>query len=220
MGSALGPRISPTVLGSAKVSISLSYPPCSRRPADLLLAVTKIKKELITKAKVKKQYAKVKAEHQKQATAPPPTTAEDQPDQDNDGPAPAPVAIHPERQAMLDSSSRPRSNAQQQATDDPDAGPTAPQPPGQEGRPRRTRKQRPDYYNKELAAADKAKQKAEEREAEFTRRQEERQRAIADRERYRKAMAKAKEPGRDGKRKVGREGKLLLDRVKKMVGES
>ncbi len=189
--------------------------------ADLLLAVTKIKKELITKAKVKKQYAKIKAEHQKQAAAPS-ATPEDHPDQDNDEPGPAPVAIHPERQAMLDSSSRPGSNPQQQATDGLDTDPTAPQPQGQgqEGRPRRPRKQRPDYYNKELAAAEKAKKKAEEREAEFTRRQEERQRAIADRERYRKAMAKAKEPGRDGKRKVGRESKLLLDRVKKMMGES
>ncbi len=219
MGSALGPRTSLTVLGSAKVSISVVTLLAQSSWTDLLVAVTKIKKELITKAKVKKQYAKIKAEHQKQATAPS-TTAEHHPDPDNDESAPAPVAIHPERQAMLDSSSRPRSSPQQQATDAPDGDPTAPQPQGQEGRPRRPRKQRPDYYNKELAAAEKAKKKAEEREAEFTRRQEERQRAIADRERYRKAMAKAKEPGRDGKRKVGRESKLLLDRVKKMMGES
>jgi hypothetical protein len=177
--------------------------------------VTKIKKDLITKAKVKKQYAKIKAEHQ--ATAPPTTQPHPEQGDDNDAaaqhqdnaapaPAPAPVEIHPERQAMLD---------------DPDAetNPTSPRPP-RERRERRPRKQRPDYYNKELAAAEQAKKKAEERAAEFARHQQERERAIAERERYRKAMAKAKEPGRDGKRKVGRESKLLLDRVKKMMGES
>ena len=187
----------------------------------MLLLVTKIKKDLITKAKVKKQYAKIKAEHEKQ-TAAPPSTVEDRPSQNDEDTAPAPVAIHPERQAMLDSSSRPRPNPQQ-ATDGPD-GESNTDPAStrqqQERRPRRPRKQRPDYYNKELATAEEAKKKAEEREAEFARRQQERERAIADRDRYRKAMAKAKEPGRDGKRKVGRESKLLLDRVKKMMGDS
>lgn len=179
-----------------------------------MLAVTKIKKDLITKAKVKKQYAKIKAEHQ--ATAPPPTL-QPHPEQGDDEatpssaptPAAAPVALHPERQAMLDAPN---------AETDP-ANPTSPRPQ-RERRERRPRKQRPDYYNKELAAAEQAKKKAEERAAEFARRQQERERAIAERERYRKAMAKAKEPGRDGKRKVGRESKLLLERVKKMMGES
>lgn len=123
---------------------------------------------------------------------------------------------------MLDSSSRHKPNTQPtadgaDADNDAAASPTSPHP---ERRQRRPRKQRPDYYTKELAAADQAKQKAEERAAEFARRQQEREKAIADRERYRKAMAKAKEPGRDGKRKVGREGRLLLDRVKKMMGDA
>ncbi|KAK3906876.1 hypothetical protein C8A05DRAFT_11364 [Staphylotrichum tortipilum] len=186
--------------------------------------VTKIKKDLITKAKVKKQYAKIKAEHQKHVTAPPSTEGPEAADSHHDDePQAAPVAIHPERQAMLDSSSiRPKPN-NTTTTDGPDAdhdaatGPTSPQ---HERRQRRPRKQRPDYYNKQLATAEETKKKADERAAEFARRQKEREKAIADRERYRKAMAKAKEPGRDGKRKVGREGKLLLDRVKKMMGET
>ncbi|KAL2129148.1 hypothetical protein VTI74DRAFT_8168 [Chaetomium olivicolor] len=186
--------------------------------------VTKIKKDLITKAKVKKQYAKIKAEHQKKAAAAPQapaippddeTATATQPTQEetNAQPAPAP-AIHPERQAMLDSSSRLNPEVRQ----NPDDANQQDQP-SQERRPRRPRNQRPDYFNKELAEAEKAKKAAEERAAEFARREQERQQRIAERERYRRAMAKAKAPGRDGKRKLGRESKLLLDKVKKMMEE-
>jgi hypothetical protein len=210
--------------------------------------VTKIKKDLITKAKVKKQYAKVKAEHQKQATATPSATHDTNADptdpQNDDESATAPAQIHPERQAMLDapSSSRPpRPNPnpnprrQQPSTDASteadDANTTAadlehhnpttehePQPykPQQQKRPRKQNK--PDYYTKELATAERVKKQAEERAAEFARRDQERQSRIAERERYRKAMAKAKTPGRDGKPKVGRESKLLLERVMRIVG--
>lgn len=196
--------------------------------------MTKIKKELITKAKVKKQYAKIKAEHKKQAEAEP-TIAEA-------------AQIHPERQAMLDSSARPH-RRRPQATDDAAPTPaseteTNPAVPEQEQeqdqdqqhqhqyqqeperqkkrrnepRERRPRQQRPDYFRKELAAAELARQQAEARAAETARREEERRRRVDERERYRKAMAKAKAPGRDGKRKIGRESTVLLDRVRKLMG--
>lgn len=197
--------------------------------------MTKIKKDLITKAKVKKQYAKVKAEHQKHAPPPPAipeettssftTTANPTQQETTDQPDPA-TGIHPSRQAMLDTSSRPRPPQQQpdnttaQSAEGDDH--QSQQNPPNDHRQRRSRNQqrRPDYYTKELAHADKAKKAAEERAAEFARRDQERQTRIAERERYRKAMDKAKTPGRDGKVKVGRESKLLLERVQRMMGGS
>lgn len=181
--------------------------------------VTKIKKNLITKAKVKKQYAKVKAEfqqHQQYIPAIPvpaeelePTSAINPPPQDVGNGKGEPgqdhnPQIHPDRQAMLDT--------------DPNPNPSTDAQPGP---PReRRRRNRPDYFAKELAAAERAKAAAEARAAEAQRREEEKKRRIAERERYRKAMAKAKAPGRDGKRKLGRESGILLDRVKRIVGES
>ncbi|KAL2200590.1 hypothetical protein P885DRAFT_74422 [Corynascus similis CBS 632.67] len=200
--------------------------------------VTKIKKDLITKAKVKKQYAKIKAQHQQQATAfpiPEQTTTQsaDQiaahTNQEKDGEfksEPGPPQIHPERQAMLDSSTSSRIPATASKDDHKDNHKEEGEEPSPSqsaaGPQKRPRKQhhRPDYYTKELAAAERAKKKAEERRAEMARREEERRRRIAERERYRRAMAKAKTPGRDGKVKIGRESKLLLERVQKVMGES
>ncbi|EAQ88001.1 hypothetical protein CHGG_04620 [Chaetomium globosum CBS 148.51] len=205
--------------------------------------VTKIKKDLITKAKVKKQYAKIKAEHQKQASAPTPedhtkNNAEPtiHPDQEGeDSTEPAPAQIHPERQAMLDAPSslskppaqrqqRQRQQQQHQPTDETEADPAQPHSQtDQPDNPRQKRKHRhhkPDYYTKELATAERAKQAAAERAAEAARREQERQRRVADRERYRRAMAKAKTPGRDGRVKIGRESRLLLERVQRVVGKS
>ncbi|KAK4235860.1 hypothetical protein C8A03DRAFT_17443 [Achaetomium macrosporum] len=201
--------------------------------------VTKIKKELITKAKVKKQYAKIKAEYQKQATSTTQTMIEDntkevdgdsapihpeEQQQNQAFPTPAPAQIHPDRQAMLDSSSRPpnsdnKQSQEQQQRQQASGEDTADPRPERGGQQKRPRKQRPSYFARELAAAERAKKQAEERAAELARREQERQQRIAERERYRKMMAKAKAPGRDGKRKIGRESKVLLERVKKIMGE-
>ncbi|KAK0641528.1 hypothetical protein B0T16DRAFT_431277 [Cercophora newfieldiana] len=177
--------------------------------------VTKIKKNLIVKAKVKKQYAKVKAELALQNPTPLPipadelesTTAQNinPPETTTTKPNPnPPAAIHPARQALLDSEEQPEPEPQ-----------PSPRPP----RERKPRPKKPDYFAKQLAAAEAAKAAAEARAAEIARRHAEREKAIADRERFRKQMAKAKTPGRDGKRKLGRESGLLLDKVKRIVGE-
>ncbi|AEO66798.1 99fb88df-19d3-4bef-9321-002f70935c46 [Thermothielavioides terrestris] len=206
--------------------------------------VAKIKKELITKAKVKKQYAKIKAEHQKQQAATPSKPTEDQNQsgalESGRSPAstPAPAQIHPERQAMLESFSSSKQQPPAARSSFSETNPTTPQkepqqqdqqqdqdqdhqqpPRGGQQQQQHRRRQRPDYFRKELAAAERARQQAEARAAEAARREEERQRRRAERERYRRAMAKAKTPGRDGKPKLGRESKLLLERVRKMMGE-
>ncbi|GJC77956.1 hypothetical protein ColLi_00794 [Colletotrichum liriopes] len=85
-------------------------------------------------------------------------------------------------------------------------------------KPRRPRK--PGYYEKQLAHAEQKRAEAEARRAEIQRRREERERKTADRERYRRAMAKARKGGEDGQRRLGRESALLLEKVRRMVGDS
>ncbi|KAK2033692.1 hypothetical protein LX32DRAFT_60162 [Colletotrichum zoysiae] len=85
-------------------------------------------------------------------------------------------------------------------------------------KPRRPRK--PGYYEKQLAHAEQKRAEAEARRAEIQRRREERERKTTDRERYRRAMAKARKGGQDGQRRLGRESALLLEKVKRIVGDS
>ena len=73
-------------------------------------------------------------------------------------------------------------------------------------------------YFKEIAHAEKQKAVVEARSAELDKRDKERKQRIAERERHRKAMAKAKSGGLNGQRKLGRESKVLLEKVKKLVG--
>ncbi|KAK3400133.1 hypothetical protein B0T20DRAFT_177779 [Sordaria brevicollis] len=245
--------------------------------------VTKIKKELITKAKVKKQYAKIKAQKEAEAAAAPSvpvgpvldahTGSEDDNDnnkkndnevqegEDVDPPAP----IHPSRQILLEKgaaakAARAEAEAEQQqqqhqTTNEPssqndtteqreeDQQPTTTTtttqkaaaaaaddqpyvPPPMEIDPNMhpsrlpKRHRKPNYYEKELALAEKKKKAAEERAAEIARREAEKQKRIAERERYRKQMAKARQPGaRDGKIKLGRQSGLLLDKAKRIMGQ-
>ena len=50
--------------------------------------------------------------------------------------------------------------------------------------------------------------------------QRQRQQKLEERERFRKAMAKARTGGKNGQRKLGRESKVLLERVQRMVSET
>lgn len=84
--------------------------------------------------------------------------------------------------------------------------------------PRERKARKPGYFEKDLAEAEKKKAEAEARQAEWERQQKEREKAIKERERHRRIMAKARGNGRDGKRKLGKESFVLLDRVKKLVG--
>ncbi|CAH0048632.1 unnamed protein product [Clonostachys solani] len=168
--------------------------------------VTKIKKGLIVKAKLKKNYAKIKAREGKDHQA----SAEDN-DHDSNGDEETekpsggdePEQLHPTRQLML------KDEDMAQAGADPEK-----QNDASDGQRRRTR--RPGYYDKQLRKADERRTESEARAQEFQRRREEREKKIAERERYKKAMAKT--IGKDGKKKLGRESSLLLDKVRKMVG--
>jgi hypothetical protein len=168
--------------------------PCRR--ADFL-PVIKIKKDLIHKAKVKKSYAKLKAREPIIPTSIPAEPIEPT--------EPASQELHPERQAMLDA-------------------PREPTPPPNQGkqfsqRPQQRRSKKPSYFEKEQAFAAQKKAEADARRLECERREKEKKQKIEERERFRKAMAKARTGGRNGQRKLGKESQVLLEKVRRIVGE-
>ncbi|KAH8759400.1 hypothetical protein F5883DRAFT_143981 [Diaporthe sp. PMI_573] len=213
---------------------------------------TKIKHELIHKAKLKKDYAKVKAElaKERETQGKPAAAGAEEPQihpdrlQRMDDDQLETQHVNPGRQALLDDQRaprrrkatgenatplEPRQDRAEQAEHGEDEPPTtttttssqpesAPNP-----KPRRERRnRRPDYYDKALEEGNRKKAEAEARAAKAERREKERARSIDERERTRRAMLKAKgfsASGRPrGRPKLGRESKVLLDKVKRMVG--
>lgn len=164
-----------------------------------LPAVIKIKRDLIQKAKIKKSYAKLKAQ-----TDLPPAIFPREPEPA--GPVqPVSQELHPERQAMLDA---------------PEDLPQDPNPNREafERRPRQGRAKKPGYFEKELEFAQRKKAEAEARRAEYEKNQREKKAKIEERERFRRTMAKARTGGKNGQRKLGKESQVLLEKVKRMVG--
>ncbi|KAH6996120.1 hypothetical protein BKA56DRAFT_570633 [Ilyonectria sp. MPI-CAGE-AT-0026] len=167
--------------------------------------VTKIKKDLIHKAKVKKAYAKIKAREQ-QAVPEGKSGGDDEAQEEKELADQVKEKIHPTRQLMLADEDKAEENAGEREDTERHG----------DGQRRRTR--RPGYYDKQLKKAEEQRNEAEERANEFQRRREERERKMAERDRFKRAMAKTRD--RDGKKKLGRESALLLDKVKRMVSES
>ncbi|KXH53756.1 hypothetical protein CSAL01_03606 [Colletotrichum salicis] len=129
-------------------------------------------------------------------------------------PNPSKEKVHPSRSETLDNEGK-QPNPNTVAA----AGGGDRYEPGHQQRKPRTNK--PNYYEKQLAQASQKKQEAEARRAEIQRRREERERKTADRERYRRAMAKARKGTENGgQRRLGRESALLLEKVRRMVGDS
>jgi len=120
-------------------------------------------------------------------------------------PAAAPLEPHPDRSALIENA---------HAAPDRQDGNARWRSSGPDGRHHR---RRPEPFSKEAAIAER--QRAEMQERRRVREEAEKQRLekTAERERFRKAMAKAR--GKDGKRKLGRESVVLLEKVKRIVGE-
>ncbi|KAL1305279.1 hypothetical protein AAFC00_002187 [Neodothiora populina] len=187
-----------------------------------------IKKDLIVKAKLRKEYAKVKAREEPNLTGKrslyddddenddePPTTTTHK-DGDNDTTqvpeqAPATIERHPDRVQMIEET--PEEALQ-------DAEQNAEQTGEQAFRQRRQRKPKPIPFAREHAEAQQRKQEAEERRLAREQAQRERAQKLEERERFRKAMAKARTGGKNGQRKLGRESTVLLEKVKRMVGQT
>ncbi|EON69226.1 hypothetical protein W97_08485 [Coniosporium apollinis CBS 100218] len=171
--------------------------------------VQKIKKDLIHKAKVKKSYAKIK---QRELNGHPPSATAAGEDGADGADAPEPASeppatleLHPSRQARLDRSpSPPIQNVETKDRTRP--------------RERKPKKPRHETFGKEAAYAAQRKAEAEARQAAREEAERQREAKLAERERFRKAMAKARGGGRDGKRKLGRESGLLLEKVRRVVG--
>lgn len=184
---------------------------CWEDSNQYLIAVQKIKSDLIQKAKVKKAYAKIRDRELAavQRATPIYETGKDNGNANgvesddknadqggNGGPEgnSTSLELHPDRQAMLN---RPSPKpAPRMDRDGPNLR-------------RRERKPKRSAFAKELEIAEKRKQEAEARRRERELKQKERE-----------AMARARRPDRDGKRRLGRESKVLLDRVQRMVGQA
>lgn len=171
--------------------------------ADVFPPVRKIKQSLIRKAQIKKSYSKLKS-REPDLYARPNGNIPGQ-DQGEETPPTGSLELHPERQAMLDDiEARPLLSQAQIAELQSSQ------------RPRRQSKPIPFHKEAELA-----KQRKEEREARHKAYEEalrERDAKREKRERFRKAMAKARTGGRAGsQRKLGRESKVLLERVLRVV---
>jgi hypothetical protein len=162
-----------------------------------MLLAQKIKSDLIQKAKVKKAYAKIKAQEEaKQAVT------NDTPVSDHvteDVPEPASLELHPDRKAMVEADEMRESQ--------------------QEPLPGRNRGDRDRTTNRHRVAKHSRYQKELELGAQRKAQEEARHLAREARERERRAMGKAKKPGKDGKAKLGKQGGVLLSRIQRMAEE-
>ena len=205
----------------------------------------RIKKELIHKAQVKKAYKKVKAREEAQKEAEEASKAKskaaddeirieddrdvdqeegvEREDEANDANEPSPPSpkLHPERQAMLDNEND-ESKLPGRTALTPGNDGDVDRPPNRRGHPNNKKKnqRRPGYFDQAMEEGGRKKAEAEERAREAERRQKERENRLAERHRFNRALAKARIPGRDGKRKLGRESGLMLEKVKRLVGDS
>ena len=90
--------------------------------------------------------------------------------------------------------------------------------PQQLPRRRKPPRPKPVPFRKETLLAQQRREEKERRQTELQESNRQRQAKMEERERFRKAMAKARSGGRDGQRKLGRESKVLLEKVKRIVG--
>ena len=169
--------------------------------------VQKIKKDLIHKAKVKKEYAKIKAREQPDPAQRSVYDREgDEVESDHAPAVPEPeptLEPHPDRLKLLER--------------------TSPDPEGEDKQgwgARRQRRPRPQPFKQESEIARIRREEKEARQRDRKQAARERQAKLAEREHFRKEMAKAKRVGPNGQRKLGRESTVLLEKVKKMVGHA
>jgi len=74
-------------------------------------------------------------------------------------------------------------------------------------------------FTKQVKVADARRRETEERCQRIETANRERAEKIKEREKFRKAMAKARTGGKNGQRKLGRESSVLLEKVQRMIGK-
>ena len=150
---------------------------------------------MIDNAQIKKSYAKLKEREQREENGNHPGETGDE--------DPSTAEIHPERQAMLD----------EPETENPSKDAAV-------ERPGRSRQRRPKgkTFSKDIAIGRQKNEEYERRQAAKEEAFRQREVKTAERERFRRAMVKARTGGRDrNERRLGRESKALLERVQRMV---
>jgi len=165
----------------------------------------KIKSKLIQKAKTKKDYARLKAQIAR--------ATEDEPPPSDLSPLDtlptASLDPHPDRQALMETSPAPLPAEREQyhglGSD-------------RSRRPAGRRLKR-DPFSKEEGIAKRQHEEAESRKQEREQADSLRRKKIQERQRLQSAMNKARRPGRDGRRRLGRESTVLLEKVKKLVAK-
>lgn len=167
----------------------------------------KIKQNLIDKAKLKKEYAKLKKQgkvpDEEEALPKPASMAadagldEEASEDEKESQEPVSTEPHPDRQNLIDEEE---------------------EAPAEQRRPRQ-RRPKAVPFKKEHEQAQKRKAEAEERRRAREEAERERQRKIEERDKFRRAMAKARTGGKNGQRKLGRESQPLLEKVKRLVAE-
>lgn len=163
-----------------------------------------IKQALIDRARIKKNYAKLKRNagvtDEPEFLPQPASHALDTADENAPSTTP-----HPDRQTLIEKEEEaPEEDRGRKLNFEPTS--------------RKQRKPKVVPFKKEYEQAQQRKVKAEEGRRAREDAVRERQRKIEERDRHRKAMAKARTGGPNGQRKLGRESQVLLDRVKRMVG--
>ncbi|KAK5700700.1 hypothetical protein LTR97_005217 [Elasticomyces elasticus] len=176
----------------------------------------KIKDSLIQRAKIKKDYEKLKKHGEVQAKPeriPQPASmqveeapvVEEKIEQVEEVEEPT-NEPHPDRQTLIEREAEDPAPVKAEVVSEPFAPPR-----------RRERKSKPLPFKREHEKAQREKAEAEERRQAREASERERQSKIEERERFRRAMAKARSGGVSGQRKLGRESKVLLEKVQKMV---
>ena len=177
-----------------------------------LCTAIQIKRNLIEKARLKKDYAKVKAHQPTQPAFV--YSAEDE--EDHASPAIAAPEFepttepHPARQTLISE------QAIAPEKEEAKAQPTDPALARYEARRKRPKAV---PFAREHRQALRSKTEAEERRKAREEAERQRQIKIEEREKFRRAMAKARTGGKNGQRKLGRESNVLLEKVKRMVAE-
>lgn len=168
-----------------------------------ILQDQEIKQNLIGKAKIYKEYTKLKKQRKI-------------PEQEESIPQPASLALDEEKAKEADTAPHPdRQTLIEREAKEPEE--VQPRRPDRE--PRR-RKPKAIPFKKEHEEALQRKAEAGERRKAREAAQQERQQKIEEREKFRKAMSKARTGGWNGQRKLGRESKPLLEKVKRIMGDS
>lgn len=173
------------------------------------LAADRIKRDIIHKAKIKRQYAKVRErEFAQQPNLQHQDAVESKDSNAEYREPPSTLKRHPDRENMINDSSSPINTRSSELShvDNFSSGTD------------RKRRQKPLPFRNEILKAEKIR-------AEMYGREKARKEAglqkiqrLKERERMRRAMAKARGT-RTGRRKLGGESRLLLEKVRRIVGE-